>query len=572
MAPSAAVDLDVLIPMAPTAFVDLNNLQLAASSPVLTEATTDHKDANLEFSGSLIPISIPTEPVLKPSPELNPDNPIHEQNIVPLAITAPAIVSPLQGHEFDRDTSMEFVWSVPAAVLANAVGFNILISNSSSDSLGYQNSAISTNNCTPQGLCVFAMARLEAASIGDNHLFRVSTISANGESEFGSVEFGFLPDTNSDPEPAADIVVDSPDLEIPESNESVENEVPVPSEDFIAILADVDQALESKDTWYSFAPQAMDSQHGYHSKPAMNGLAQTYRVTGDTKYIDAAIQIGNKWIDSGRQLDSDGYLDWQYTDSSSYFINKEHHEWRAAAGIADVLIEIKRTGYEGIEGTEAKFLNFLQVEVWEKWSPPNAPANRSNIYTYGLDFVGRLALTAMALDQYDATPGDNQWSDYLISSTGRFGVFFNTMQDLEQQYGSAYFPTWTNGEPHPSGQTVYDTSHAGDMMYSVARAKQLGYDPQGSMESTLAVIERTIGTRMFKTSEGFSHWSDGEGDVNASNWSSAHGHSLTAGLSETLLNRWVEFYRYNNPYMNAQEERLIWMAGGLLWALDGGEI
>ena len=522
-----------------------SNLATSTTQPGTTiENETPVVDTEFPESGS--------PPVI----DILPDS--TEEELVAVDYT-PVPEAPIEGELVPYGNRIEFVWSIPAVLVGVVTGFDITIADAAERDVYYRNNLIEVSSCTDQGVCTFEIESADVPIIEGENIWSVSSLGDNVS--FNIAEASFALD------------------KAPESTEEPAVETPVYSDDFLAIKADADEVLADYDNWWFNKGTVLRTQQGYHSKAALNGIAQIYKTTGESAYLDRGIQVAHHWIDSGAQIDNDGYLDWEGEDNGQTNINLEHTEWRAAAGIADILVEIQRTGYEGgIPGTKAKFIQYLKREVWEKWTSGHqiysAGWRRSARGTRHTGNNGRWALIAMGLDQTHATPGNNEYNDFLTSTTGpnevsAYGQLFPSMIRMENA-GQRYFPGNTDG----SGP-VDDTSHIGDTMYAILRAKQLGYDPDGYMDQFLGVYKRLLNDKMFPTSAGFTEYTDGSGGTNNSNWSSSHGHSLSAALDSALLARWVQFVRHNNPYfygVNESPDRTLWMAGGLLFALNGGKL
>lgn len=480
----------------------------------------------------------------------------------------PALIAPVDGETLPFGQSIQLVWSVPLVLLEAATSYEVAVVAVDTYELVYRTNLVSNSDCSNEGQCSVEILSADVDSVEGDKIWSVKSTAPGIDSDIVQATFSIG---------AAPVASVTDSADVVEENLIVEAQKY--SDDFIAIKAEADAALADFDNWYVFSGSILNTDQGYHSKAAMNGLAQLYRLTDDPAYMDLAVRLGRKWIDSGRRIDDDEYLDWYGgIDSLRDLINLEHHEWRAADGISDILVEMERTGYEGVSGTKEKFVQFLRQEVWDKWtyghdihSAGRIRSSRGSLLSW---FAGRWAVIAMGLDKTHATPGDNEYATYINSTFGpytesAFGTFFPTFIQMEAD-GVRKVPWWTNNDSR--FQNKADSSHAGDIMYAILRAKQLGYDPGGLIDETLAVYERLLNEKMFVTAAGFSHYTDGTGAVNASNWSSAHGHSLSAAFSPELKERWVDYFRYNNPQHNSNPVRVVWMAGGLLWALDGGEL
>jgi hypothetical protein len=354
---------------------------------------------------------------------------------------------------------------------------------------------------------------------------------------------------------------------------------------FDALKAQADSMLANRASWYVFGGGAiMETDRGYHGGTALRGMAQIHHVTDDSSYLAAAVELCDKWIASGQNLNAgnygsggtqiDAYPDWVYRPTSTNEINKEHHEWRLACGMADIVIEMHRVGYNTAKKDE--YIAFLRTNVWTKWEHGHnlhgRTGLRTSLATKGNDFVGRLALIAMCLDQQDPSPGSNKYSTYINSSSAPFGAFFVAFPLMDNADASELFiPKWTDNSGSIGIQPT-DTSHSGDLMYPVMRGDQLGYNPSGNMQSVLDSYEKLLNTKMFVTSAGFSEITDGTGNINSGGNSAAHGHSMSATFSPELKARWLDFYYNNNPSISTADNRVLWMISGLLLAESSGVV
>lgn len=337
-----------------------------------------------------------------------------------------------------------------------------------------------------------------------------------------------------------------PDLQYPETYARVE----------ALGLTQFDQA--SKD--FTQRDGGMLGRDGYFNADFQWGCAQAFRASGKPLYLSEGLATADKWMASGKDLNNDGYLDWWDGFEGKFakdelFYNYFHHEMRAGAGLADLLIELMRAFPN--DGRIAKYATFLSKHVWEKWEVGNKQTSTqsgitSNISTQGIDFVGRITMVALALDIAQANgvlPSNGRYREWMDD---RVGVFYS---GYLSKYGEGKFKAthWINGKFYgwPNGENKFpngiDTSHATDLFYALFRAIQLGYDLAGRRDEFLAFYVEHVNAVWFPDSKGWATWTDGTGGQNNWNLSRAHGQAIAGNLTPELLARWVDLVDNNKP-------------------------
>ena len=192
-----------------------------------------------------------------------------------------------------------------------------------------------------------------------------------------------------------------------------------------------------RELWYTQRTAAESglstSDNGYHQSGALYGLSNATLLFNDRMFLDTAIAISLEYISNGKDLDSDGYNDWYWGHESEFNrLNHDHYEWRAAMGVAYVaatLLKLDSQTQNDIN-TLTLFKNYLQKHVWEKWSPPNSPAGRDNLFTSGSEYIARLSITAFVLDKLTDDP---QYREFLNNRSalliGMLEIGYNSATD-----------------------------------------------------------------------------------------------------------------------------------------------
>ncbi len=328
-----------------------------------------------------------------------------------------------------------------------------------------------------------------------------------------------------------------------------ESTTPDLGDDFKRIRAMVDGIWPEIEN--SYTSKTLQSNDGYFASPILHAAALMSRTTGERRYLDVGIRIGQAYIDSGRDFDDDGFLDWMNDDGDVVDYNKDHHEFRTAMGLGSVLIEMARTGYTNGDASRIeKWASFLAKHHWQKWTHPTAGRLTSNTNRYttsiqggrGTWFMGRNAVVALALDYTHATPGNNEYHEWLTSPSSSVGMTMATYIKLIKA-GDYRWPAWDNdGSDYAS-----DTSHISDALFPFLFGRVVGFEFSGSDDVFFACLEKHFNHNWFKDSKGFTERSNGAGLVNSYNLSSMHAIPLAAALSPELEARFVDFFLNNKP-------------------------
>ena len=203
-----------------------------------------------------------------------------------------------------------------------------------------------------------------------------------------------------------------------------------------------------------------DAVRMYFLWPAIDGLLSLYEATGKSDYVGYAISWAKRYRDLGKDIDGDGYLDWD----SSWIEGRNHGhvEWRAADGIARAVALVLTDPGLAAHKTDAEtLLGFLEKHVWEKWS---GGYNDSGQRTSVTHFIGRMGIIALGLHR---ATGRDEYLDY-VERKGR-----ELKAGLHVNERDAYiWYTYAGGQR--GRPKVIDTSHAGDTVNFIAEAHRSG--------------------------------------------------------------------------------------------------
>ena len=354
-----------------------------------------------------------------------------------------------------------------------------------------------------------------------------------------------------------------------------------PDYDFVKGLTDIEfNWLKGQ---YTSTP--MDGTEGYFSAAGLWGSAMAYKATDDTFYLTEGIRIGQNWIDSGADIDGDGYLDWwdYHKAISGPVYNYDHHEYRAASGVADVLVEMIRSSYDGGKsGRRAEWAEFLRKHVWEKWdgrdlSDGNIP--HGSRASQAIDYVGRWTLIALALDKAQAAgliTSSTQYRTWIESTTDNLGKY---MSNYLNKYGGSTYKVeyWVGGGGSTSQM---DTEHWSDLVYPILRCLEQGYNVGGRGSEFIPFFKGHLDTVVFPNSYGFYQFPIEGARGNQNDWakSSHRGIAMGAAFGSPYQERWVDLVRNHKPAWTFFDEtghnRLSALAfgGALMWALNGGTL
>lgn len=201
----------------------------------------------------------------------------------------------------------------------------------------------------------------------------------------------------------------------------------------------------------------------YTNMPAIDGLVEMYRATGDKDLIRYALDMSLEYQSRGRYIDNDGYLDWvsPYIPQGH---SHDHYEWRAAMGVAIVVAAVLTDPVLSsdplIKADAENLVDFLETHVWNKWEKSDKYKSQlSNINV--THFVGRVGMIALSL--YQTTSSEIRKQEYknFIEEKGK-----QLKLSLELE-GDAYnircymAPADCGEKKLPIDGTI-DVSHAGD--------------------------------------------------------------------------------------------------------------
>ncbi|MFT6433768.1 MAG: hypothetical protein ACJAVI_001810 [Candidatus Azotimanducaceae bacterium] len=241
------------------------------------------------------------------------------------------------------------------------------------------------------------------------------------------------------------------------------------------------------DAWYTTQDhqKRATSDNGYHQFPALYGLAMMYEMTDDVSYLQLGLDISLKHANDGIDIDGDGFLDWEWGHASNYRrLNHDHYEWRTAMGISFIAAQLAKNPGARVQPNNAldTLTRYLDVHVWDKWTPQNAPLGRSNNATLGSDSVARLITTAINL--YTIT-ADDTYIDYIHDKgqqvvAGMEGTYQADTESLDL--------TWRidgSGGPNYLDIPSQDVSHAQDMVTLLTYAYRSGEDFNGALTDSI---------------------------------------------------------------------------------------
>jgi hypothetical protein len=228
----------------------------------------------------------------------------------------------------------------------------------------------------------------------------------------------------------------------------------------------------------------------YRQRYNIEGLISIYKATGDKKYINNALELSEAYQKAGKDMDGDGYLDWKSPTAGQKF-NHSHHEWRAAAGISDVIGAIKTDPALAEFNNRADNLaNFVDKHVWDK--AHNVKGRNGKIQdTDNTHFIGRMG--SVAVNMYKAT-GDPKYREY-IETKG---------QQLKDSLKLGSDGTYNINMTTKGGEFA-DVSHAGDTINFIVEAAKAGivFD-----QTDLQRLAKTVKTKMWN-GKGFSDMING---------------------------------------------------------------
>lgn len=221
------------------------------------------------------------------------------------------------------------------------------------------------------------------------------------------------------------------------------------------------EGVYSAQTWASRLSGTDNVMIGYYTWTGLDGLMCTYEITGDTKFIEDALAVAQRYPPTGQRLNSDSYLDWyQYTSTSpTKVISNPHFEVRAADGLAVVAAMVFTNPELSVYRPKAQSLvNFLEFHVWQKY---NGGYNNFMSDPRVTHFVARNGTLAIYL--YEIT-GKREYLDYAIFAAQTLKSSFRLVN------GTYIWGDYLDFR----GERVVDTSHAGDTVNFIVEAYRRG--------------------------------------------------------------------------------------------------
>ena len=146
----------------------------------------------------------------------------------------------------------------------------------------------------------------------------------------------------------------------------------------------------------------LTADSGYPNILAFAGLRRAWLVTQDITYLQRMMDMANRFIDDGLDIDGDGYLDWWSCAGGGY--NHHHYEWRAAAGLGillNLLLDASTPSSVATTANKNKLGEFLRDHVWSKWFFPNSPTGQSSSDgSNATHMLARLIPVVIALEKF----------------------------------------------------------------------------------------------------------------------------------------------------------------------------
>ena len=313
------------------------------------------------------------------------------------------------------------------------------------------------------------------------------------------------------------------------------------SAEYQRLHALIEEITDQPELWYTQRRAAESglatSDNGYHQSGALYGLSIATLLFNDRKFLDTAIALSIDYISKGEDLDSDGYNDWYWGhDNDFHRINQDHYEWKAAMGIAYVattLVQLETQTQDDVNNL-AIIKNYLQRHVWEKWSIPNNPAGRSNIQTSGSEYISRLSVTALALDQMTNDP---QYREFL---TKRSSLLIDMLElNYNKSTDSVFLSNRIDGTTGSATSSALDVAHGNDIVNWLNYAYRIGENLGGRLEEKHLIQLKNTVTNVIYTTDEFSTYTDGTGAKNSHLSNNHAGWTFLAAFDENLRERWI---------------------------------
>ena len=232
----------------------------------------------------------------------------------------------------------------------------------------------------------------------------------------------------------------------------------------VAIIAELEVEARSYINAAWVERISTDAVGMYFRWPGVDGLVDFYRATGNVEYIDLSVAMSKRYIDQGKDIDGDGYLDWLSSWIDGY--SHVHVEFRAADGIAQVAEAIHADPALSVryESELSLFTQYLEKDVWEK-DEASGYSTQNFLKSNVTHFIGRVGLVAVPL--YRIT-GKKKYLDWIQD---RGSKLRNAL--VLGDNGGYTFNCYLSGSSCSQG-LIIDTSHAGDTVNFIVAAYELG--------------------------------------------------------------------------------------------------
>lgn len=229
-------------------------------------------------------------------------------------------------------------------------------------------------------------------------------------------------------------------------------------------------------------------QRMYGRFGAIDGLVSMYRATNDTKYIDDAIAVSERYFAQGK-TDKYGYKYWGKVIDTVDGKDRDgtyQYEWRAGAAIAKILIALASDPNRGKYNDRLIALaNELEAHVWRKWNSgieeyiDGAPQYRDPQQNQTPHMTARLSLIALALQKWKLS---GEYVDFLRARSTLMIADSDIYTTLagKQAYCIKLYNS-DRGYSCNTSQNVDDVSHARDVVDYIFTVVEL--DKYGSTYS-----------------------------------------------------------------------------------------
>ena len=235
----------------------------------------------------------------------------------------------------------------------------------------------------------------------------------------------------------------------------------------------------------------------YMTWPHVDGLLTLFEATGNTEYVEYAVEYCNRYLSLGTKIDDDEYLDWWSSWGPENNFSHAHVEWRAGAALARTMkVVFSNSTLQAYLTDAVAIRDAVIMHVWEKWT--GGYSNKAKATKSG-DGMGRFGNIALAL--YQVT-GETQYRDYVINRGTEMKDSL-LLNDQEAYYWNMFF----------DGDFIRDVSHAGDQVNFLVEAYLAGlvFD-ETDIERTVNTVKKNLwdGSLSYPL---FAEFVDGSGDV-----------------------------------------------------------